>query len=80
MPSYHLFLRADGSTEPQRIDFEDLAKAISYVEQLDDFIKAELWCGKEYLASVHSSRSAGKVWTVGQPEGGNIAGKKEDGP
>lgn len=67
MSTYRLLLRASAAAPAESIDFEDLAHAINHVEQLGDFFEAELWCGDEYLASVHSSRTRGKIWTVGQP-------------
>jgi len=70
LPSYQLILRADASAAPERIEFADLAKAISYVEKLGDFIEAELWSADEYLASVHPSRTAGRIWTVGKSQMG----------
>jgi hypothetical protein len=54
------------AAKPQTIEFQDLARAINHVEQLGDFFEAELWCADEYLASVHVSRTRGKIWTVGQ--------------
>jgi hypothetical protein len=67
LSTYRLLLRISAATPPESLEFEDLARAINHVEQLGDFFEAELWCGDEYLASVHSSRTRGKIWTVGHP-------------
>jgi hypothetical protein len=68
LSNYRLLLRMSAAAKPQTIAFEDLAHAINHVEQLGEFFDAELWCGDEYLASVHASRTRGKIWTVGQPQ------------
>lgn len=75
MASYRLLLRTQAAARPQAIEFEDLAGAINYVEQLGDFFEAELWCGDEYLATVHASRTRGKIWVVGRSESGNEPSK-----
>jgi hypothetical protein len=68
LSNYRLLLRASAAAKPQMLEFEDLARAINHVEELGEFFDAELWCGDEYLASVHASRTRGKIWTVGRPE------------
>jgi hypothetical protein len=68
LSNYRLLLRISAAARPETLDFEDLARAINHVEGLGDFFEAELWCGDEYLASVHASRTRGKIWTVGHPK------------